>query len=90
MISLFHIRIRGLLYVVNSLRNIVILLSAEIDDFKTQRGDMLQSLTAQTEATNNFRSELQQFGSQLGAIFNGMEQRNNEVSSSWWSMLVLP
>jgi hypothetical protein len=56
-------------------------LSAEIDDFKTQRGEMLQVLIEQTESSNSFRGELQQLGSQLGTIFNGMEQRNSEISS---------
>jgi hypothetical protein len=49
-------------------------LSSEIDDFKKQRGDMLRALTEQVEASNNFRGELQQFGRQLGTIFNSMEK----------------
>lgn len=56
-------------------------LSTEIDDFKKQRAEMLQVLTQQTEASNNFRSELQQLGSQLGNIFSNMEKSNNEISS---------
>lgn len=56
-------------------------LTTEIDDFKVQRADMLQVLAEQTEASNNFRGGLQQFGSQLGAIFTSMEQRNSEISS---------
>nr|NIQ93843.1 hypothetical protein [Desulfuromonadales bacterium]NIR34068.1 hypothetical protein [Desulfuromonadales bacterium]NIS40167.1 hypothetical protein [Desulfuromonadales bacterium] len=56
-------------------------LSAEIDDFKKQRGEMLQVLSDQTEASNNFRSELQQLGSRLGDIFTSMEKRNSEISS---------
>ncbi len=56
-------------------------LTTEIDDFKVQRADMLQVLAEQTEASNSFRGGLQQLGSQLGAIFTSMEQRNSEVSS---------
>jgi hypothetical protein len=54
-------------------------LSSEIDDFQKQRADMLRTLTEQTEASNNFRSELQQLGRQLGAIFNNMEKGNGEI-----------
>lgn len=56
-------------------------LSTEIDDFKKQRADMLRALTEQTEASNNFRTELQQLCRQLGAISNGMEKGNVEISS---------
>ena len=54
-------------------------LSSEIDDFQKQRADMLRALTEQTEASNNFRSELQQLGRQLGTIFNVMEKGNGEM-----------
>ena len=56
-------------------------LSSEIDDFKKQRADMLRALTEQTEANNNFRSELQQLTSQLGTVFNSMEKGNGEIST---------
>ncbi|MDT8318280.1 MAG: hypothetical protein RQ824_09885 [bacterium] len=56
-------------------------LSSEIDDFKKQRADMLRALTEQTEANNNFRSELQQLTGQLGAIFNSMEKGGDEMST---------
>ena len=56
-------------------------LSSEIDDFKNQRADMLRTLSEQTEASNNFCSELQQLGGQLGTIFNSMEKGNGEISS---------
>ncbi len=55
-------------------------LTAEIDDFKTQRADMLRALTEQTEANNGFRAELQKLGSQLGTLLTSLEQRNNAVS----------
>lgn len=56
-------------------------LSSEIDDFQKQRADMLRALTEQTEAGNIFRSELQQLGRQLGAIFHAMEKASGETSS---------
>ncbi len=56
-------------------------LSAEIDDFKQQRADMLRTLTEQAEASNNFRNELQQLGSQFSAIFNTMDKGNGEISN---------
>ena len=56
-------------------------LSAEIDDFKKQRADMLQALTEQTEANNKFRAELQQLGGQLARIFDSMETSNSQISS---------
>jgi septation ring formation regulator EzrA len=55
------------------------MLAAEIDDFKNQRADILRALTEQTEASNNFRGELQQVGNQLGTIFNLMEKGNDAV-----------
>lgn len=56
-------------------------LSSEMDDFKKQRADMLRTLTEQTEASNNLRSEFQQLGRQLGTIFNIMEKGNDEIST---------
>jgi len=56
-------------------------LSSEIDDFKKQRGDMLQALTEQTEANNKFSAVLQQLGQQMSTVFNVMEQRNSEISN---------
>lgn len=56
-------------------------LASELDDFQKQRADMLQALTDQTEASNNFRSELQQLSRQLGNVFNVMEAGNREVST---------
>ncbi len=56
-------------------------LSTEIDDFKKQREDMLRVLTEQTEASNNFRSGLQQLGQQFGAIVNSIEKSNSTISS---------
>jgi uncharacterized protein YsxB (DUF464 family) len=56
-------------------------LSSLIDDIQKQRTDMLRALTEQTEASNNFRGELQQLGRQLGSIFNVMEKGNGEISA---------
>jgi len=56
-------------------------LTAEIDDFQRQRAEMQRTLAEQTEASNNFRSELQQLGRQLGAIFNNMDKGNGEIST---------
>ena len=56
-------------------------LSSEIDDFQKQRADMLRTLTEQTEASNNLRSELQQLGRQLGNIFSMLESSNGSISS---------
>ena len=35
-------------------------LSSEMDDFQKQRADMLRTLAEQTDASNSFRSQLQQ------------------------------
>jgi len=63
-------------------------LSAEIEDFQKQRADMLRTLTEQTEASNNFRSELQQVGRQLGTIFQALEKGNEEVRSQISELMV--
>jgi len=54
-------------------------LNSEVDDFRKQRSDMLRTLTEQTEASNNFRGELQRLGRQLGTILGIMEKGNGEV-----------
>ncbi|MCA1764788.1 MAG: hypothetical protein LC633_00790, partial [Desulfobulbaceae bacterium] len=56
-------------------------LSAEIDDFKNQRADMLRVLAEQTEASHGFRGELQQLGGRLGAVSNIIEQGGGEIST---------
>jgi len=63
-------------------------LASEIDDFQKQRADMLRALTEQTEASNNFRGELQQLGRQLGSIFNIMEKGNDEISTQISELMV--
>lgn len=63
-------------------------LSTEIDDFQKQRGDMLRTLTEQTEANNNFRGELQRLGRQLGTILGIMEKGNGEVLTQMSELIV--
>ncbi|MBV5340238.1 MAG: hypothetical protein J0665_11890 [Deltaproteobacteria bacterium] len=63
-------------------------LSTEIDDFQKQRGDMLRTLTEQTEASNNFRGELQRLGRQLGTILGIMEKGNSEVLTQMSELIV--
>ena len=63
-------------------------LTSEIDDFQKQRADMLRALTEQSESSNNFRSELQQLGRQLGSLVNVMEKGNSDVSNHLSEMTV--
>jgi DNA gyrase/topoisomerase IV subunit A len=63
-------------------------ITSEMEDFQKQRADMLRTLAEQTEATNNFRSELQQFGRQLGTVFNALGSGNSEVSSQISELIV--
>lgn len=54
-------------------------LTSEIDDFQKQRADMLRTLAEQNEASNNFRSELQQLGKQFGLVLSIMEKSNSQI-----------
>ena len=63
-------------------------LTTEIDDFQKQRADMLRTLTEQTESSNNFRSELQRVGRQLGTMLNIMEKSNNEILTQLSELIV--
>lgn len=63
-------------------------LTSEIADFQKQRADMVRTLNEQTESSNNFRSELQQLGRQLGTAFNGMEKGNDGISSQISELMV--
>ena len=63
-------------------------LSAELDDFQKQRADMLRTLTEQTEASNNFRSELQQLGRQLGTVSTLSEKRSDEIRSQISELMI--
>ena len=63
-------------------------LSSGIEDFQNQRADMLRTLAEQTEASNNFRSELQQLGRQLGTISHSMEKGNDEIRSQIAELMI--
>lgn len=63
-------------------------LTAEIDDFTKQRGDMLRALAENTEAATNFRGELQRVGRQLGTILGLMEKGNRELMAQLSEMMV--
>ncbi|MDT8424102.1 MAG: hypothetical protein RQ724_10045, partial [Desulfuromonadales bacterium] len=51
------------------------------DDLQRQRADLLRALTDQTEASNGFRSELQQLGRNFSDFSRAVEKGNSEVSS---------
>lgn len=55
-------------------------LNSEIDDFHKQRSEMLRALAENSEASNNFRSELQRVGRQLGTMLNQMEKSNSDTT----------
>lgn len=63
-------------------------LSSEVEDFQKQRADMLRTLTEHTEASNNFRYELQRVGRQLGTITGIMEKGNVEISTQLSELMV--
>ena len=63
-------------------------LSAEMDDFQKQRGDMLRSISEHSDAVANFRSELQRVGRQLGTILGIMEKGNSEVLAQLSELMV--
>ena len=55
-------------------------LNSEIDDFRKQRAEMLRALAENSEASNNFRSELQRVGRQLGTMLTMMEKGSDEIN----------
>lgn len=63
-------------------------LTAEIDDFKKQRAEMLQALTVQNEANSGFRDELRELGAQLANIFTSMEKSSGAIDSQVSSLTV--
>ena len=63
-------------------------LNSEVEDFQKQRADMLRTLTEHTEASNNFRGELQRVGRQLGTILGIMEKGNADTSTQLSEMMV--
>lgn len=56
-------------------------LVAEIDDFRKQRADMLRLLAEQSEASSQFRSELQELGRRFSEAAATMEKGNCEISA---------
>jgi predicted ribosome quality control (RQC) complex YloA/Tae2 family protein len=63
-------------------------LSSEIEDFQKQRADMLRTLTEQAEASNNFRSELQQLGRQFDTISEIMQKGNGEICTQIAELMI--
>ena len=63
-------------------------MAAEINDFQKQRGEMLRSLAEQTEASNQFRTELQRVGRQLGGILTLMEKGNDEMQTEIRELII--
>jgi hypothetical protein len=63
-------------------------LTGELDDFNKQRGDMLRALSENSEASTNFRGELQRVGRQLGTILGIMEKGNSEVLAQLSELMV--
>ncbi|HEY6839298.1 MAG TPA: hypothetical protein VI389_11185 [Geobacteraceae bacterium] len=63
-------------------------LSAELDDLRKQRGDMLRTLAEQTEASTAFCKELQQLGTQLGTLFPLMERSTDEVRNQISELMI--
>ena len=54
-------------------------LNSEIDDFHKQRAEFLRALAENSEAANNFRSELQRVGRQLGSMLAVMEKSSSNT-----------
>ena len=54
-------------------------LNSEIDDFHKQRAEFLRALAENSEAANNFRSELQRVGRQLGSMLAVMEKSSTNT-----------
>jgi hypothetical protein len=63
-------------------------LTADMDDFQKQRGDMLRSISEHSDAVTNFRGELQRVGRQLGTILGIMEKGNGEVLAQLSELMV--
>ncbi len=63
-------------------------LTGELDDFNKQRGDMLRALAENSEASTNFRGELQRVGRQLGTILSIMEKGNGELLAQLSELMV--
>jgi len=64
------------------------LLSAEAEALQKQRADMIQILTAQTEASKNVRGEIQGLNERLEGTINVSEKGSREISAQITDLLV--
>lgn len=63
-------------------------LSSELDDFQKQRNSMVHVIAEQTEASNNFRAELQQLGRQFESMVASMDSNNGNISNQLNELIV--
>jgi len=64
-------------------------LALEIDDFQKQRADTLRVISEQTEASNDFKTELQRVGRQIGDLLAISEKNSVEISTNISDMKIL-
>lgn len=64
-------------------------LSLEIDDFQKQRADTLRVISEQTESSNDFKTELQRVGRQIGDLLVLSEKNSVEIASNISDMKIL-
>jgi hypothetical protein len=64
-------------------------LSLEIDDFQKQRADTLRVISEQTDSSNDFKTELQRVGRQIGDLLAISEKNSVEISSNISDMKIL-
>jgi uncharacterized phage infection (PIP) family protein YhgE len=70
------------------INELLIHMNAGSDKSHKQLAAILRTLTEQTEASNNFRSELPRLGTQLGALSNIIEKGNGEISTQIIELIV--
>jgi hypothetical protein len=63
-------------------------LTVLLDDIQKQRAELMNALTAQTEASNSTREEMQQATMKLGTICNMMEKSDKEISPQLSELVV--
>ena len=71
----------------NKISELIVHMADDSRGSHEQRADMLRTLTEQTEASNNFHSELQKLGSQLGTLSNIMEKGTGEISAQFTELM---
>ena len=64
-------------------------LSLEIDDFQKQRADTLRIISEQTESSNDFKTESQRVGRQIGDLLAISEKNSVEISTNIRDMKIL-